>query len=117
MEDDYNVLYGMKQKHGNNMKGTSNINEYYNNNNNELKHNRNKNTFYDYHLRPVSAKVVRELLSRNDMVPRESKTTYSRITQPPPLLFRTGLKTTQLASEKGRTEEKSQEAARKRNGL
>ena len=66
MEDDYNVLYGMKQKHGNNMKGTSNINEYYNNNNNELKHNRNKNTFYDYHLRPVSAKVVRELLSRND---------------------------------------------------
>ncbi len=75
MEDDYNVLYGMKQKHGNNMKGTSNINKYYNNNNNELKHNRNKNTFYDYHLRPVSAKVVRELLSRNDMVPRESKTT------------------------------------------
>ena len=59
MEDDYNVLYGMKQKHGNNMKGTSNINKYYNNNNNELKHNRNKNTFYDYHLRPVSAKVVR----------------------------------------------------------
>ena len=69
MDSESSVLYGMKQKYTRN--GQTSMGKAPNND--STKH----GNFYDYHLRPVPIKTIRELVNRNSAALVEEKKIYA----------------------------------------